>query len=161
MRKPCLKQQTRCVIEREDGRVYEATNSCDVSGDVCPRVSAGSKTGEDYHLCQSRHAEANCAALAEESRDVPGKATLYGHTYFCKDCQDALRAANVNIFEVATGAEGEWIRIPRLLAEESLADLRDRRETFLDLAKRAGIKDCPAADEAQAKIAEWEKLVRR
>lgn len=99
--KPCLKQLTRCVIEREDGSRYEATNACNVVGETCPRVIAGSKTGEDYHLCKSTHAEANAARLAEETKHIPGKATLYGHTWICKDCQDALIAVNVCVFEIA------------------------------------------------------------
>lgn len=101
--KPCLKQLTHCKIVRADGRVYEATNACAVDGlDVCPRVTAQCKTGEGYHLCGSTHAEANAVALAMESKDVPGEAFLTGHTWFCKDCQDALTAAGVRTFHLAT-----------------------------------------------------------
>lgn len=95
--KPCLKQQTHCLIIRTDGRRYEATNLCAVDDlDVCPRVTAGCPTGTGYELCGSTHAEANAANLAAESADVPGEAYLTGHTWFCKDCQDALRAVNVH-----------------------------------------------------------------
>lgn len=98
----CLKQTTRCVIIRVDGRVYEATNLCEVNGEiVCPRVTAGCKTGEGYELCGSTHAEANVAALAAESTDVDGEAFLYGHTWICKDCQDALTAVGVRRFTIA------------------------------------------------------------
>jgi len=100
---PCLKQLTKCVIVRADGRRYEATNACAVDGlNVCPRVTAGCKTGEGYELCGSTHAEANAAKLAMESADVKGEAFLYGHTWFCKECQDALSAANVKTFHVAS-----------------------------------------------------------
>lgn len=98
---PCLKQKTRCVIVRADGRRYEATNACAVDDlQVCPRVTAGCKTGEGYELCGSTHAEANAAKLAMESKDIVGVAYLYGHTWFCKDCQDALVAANVFTFSL-------------------------------------------------------------
>jgi deoxycytidylate deaminase len=97
----CLKQTTFCRIIRETGEVYEATNLCDVDGlTVCPRVTAGCKTGEGYELCGSTHAEANAAKLAAETKDVPGIAFLFGHTWMCKDCQDALRAVNVNEFHI-------------------------------------------------------------
>ena len=94
--RPCLKQQTRCVIVRADGRSYEATNQCAVDGlEKCPRVVAGCKTGAGYELCGSTHAEANAAKLAAESAHIPGTAYLYGHTYFCKECQEALAVVNV------------------------------------------------------------------
>lgn len=100
--RPCLKQLTRCVIIRVDGRRYEATNECAVGGlDTCPRVTASCPTGTGYELCGSTHAEANAAQLAEESSDVPGEAFLYGHTWLCKPCQDALTAVNVRTFHIA------------------------------------------------------------
>lgn len=98
---PCLKQITRCVIVREDGRRYEATNACAVAGlPECPRIPAGCPTGTGYELCGSTHAEANAAALAAESADVPGEAFLYGHTWLCGPCQHALTAVNVRTFHV-------------------------------------------------------------
>ena len=100
MKQPCLKQKTRCRIVRADGRSYEATNECDVEGDVCPRVAAGCLTGTGYELCRSTHAEVNAAKLAAESEDVPGEAWLWGHTWMCKDCQDALRDVNVHTFHI-------------------------------------------------------------
>jgi deoxycytidylate deaminase len=102
--RPCLKQLTRCVIVRDDGRRYEATNQCNVDGlSVCPRVTAGCVTGTGYELCGSTHAEANAAELAKDSAGVAGTAYLYGHTWFCKECQDALTAVNVRSL-VITGA---------------------------------------------------------
>lgn len=98
---PCLKQKTECVILRSDGRRYYATNLCDVDGlDVCPRVPAGCETGTGYELCGSTHAEANAAALAAESKDLPGEAYLKGHTWLCGPCQHALRAVNVSTFHI-------------------------------------------------------------
>ena len=97
----CLKQLTRCRIVRADGRVFEATNQCAVYGLVeCPRVAAGCPSGEGYELCGSTHAEANAAALASGSADVPGEAYLYGHTWYCGPCQHALVAVGVRVFHI-------------------------------------------------------------
>lgn len=99
--RPCLKQTTRCIIKRADGRQYEATNECAVDGlKICPRVTAGCPTGTGYELCGSTHAEANVAKLAAESADIPGEAFLYGHTWLCKPCQDALTAVKVHTFHI-------------------------------------------------------------
>lgn len=98
---PCLKQVTRCVVVRADGRRYEATNACAVGCAVeCPRVTAGCPTGTGYELCGSTHAEANVAALAAESAYVPGEAWLYGHTWLCGPCQHALTAVGVRTFHI-------------------------------------------------------------
>lgn len=98
---PCLKQLTTCIIVRQSGKRYEATNLCDVDGvEICPRVTAGCETGTGYELCGSTHAEANVAAMAEESKDEVGEAYLYGHTWICKPCQDALTAVNVRTFHI-------------------------------------------------------------
>lgn len=101
---PCLKQKTRCIIVRDNGLVVaDETNACTEVGGLteCPRVTACCETGEGYHLCGSVHAEARAAMSAGHST-IPGTAYLYGHTWFCKDCQDALVAVNVRTF-VVTG----------------------------------------------------------
>ena len=103
---PCLKQRTRCeIVFAHPGGTweYEATNECDVDCDECPRVTAGSKTGEDYHLCGSTHAEANAAAkVPDHAHGGGGTAFLFGHDWFCRDCQHALTDAGVTTF-VITG----------------------------------------------------------
>ena len=96
----CIKQKTICIIIREDGTRFEATNTCEVLGTECPRVAAGCKTGFGYDLCGSSHAEVNAAKMAEETKHIPGRALLIGHTWMCKECQDALRAVNVNTFTI-------------------------------------------------------------
>jgi deoxycytidylate deaminase len=111
---PCLKQRTRCLIVfAHPGGTweYEATNECAADGadglplPECPRVTAGSKTGEDYHLCGSTHAEANAAALVpDRAHGGGGTAFLYGHNWFCGPCQWALQKAGVSTF-VVTGRE--------------------------------------------------------
>lgn len=114
---PCLKQKTRCVIivldlipgqEELQVEEFEAYNSCHVDdAEECPRVSAGSKTGEDYELCgPPNHAEEEAAKLILKTYPdgAPDGSTafLYGHTYLCGPCQEALVAAGVRHF-VVTG----------------------------------------------------------
>lgn len=115
----CLKQKTRCVIEVQDltedngffggkYQYFEATNSCHVEdADICPRVTAGAKSGEGYDLCgPPNHAEQEAAKLLLQrypegtSRIGPAVAKLYGHTYLCAECQHALTAAGVKTFLV-------------------------------------------------------------
>jgi len=89
------------MIVREDGQHFVGFNTCDV-GHTCPRSDQGAKSGEDYHLCQSVHAEIQAVELAKDSAEIPGEAYLYGHTYICKDCQEALLAINVKTFHIVT-----------------------------------------------------------
>jgi len=104
MIKPCLKQTVTCRITRiidanqEIYVHYEATNTCEHSLKECPKIIMGCKSGEDYHLCNSVHAEVNAVALAKHDTEYPGEAYIQGHTWICKDCQDALRAINVHTF---------------------------------------------------------------
>ncbi len=96
---PCLKRTVRCVILRDDGRRFEASNLCEVSGlDACPRADL--PTGAQYDLCHPSHAENEAAKAAAASADVPGTAFLYGHEYVCEHCQRALTAVNVRKFVI-------------------------------------------------------------
>lgn len=104
---PCLKQRTRCAIVYKNSlATFEAFNECAVGGlEVCPRETAGSKTGEDYELCGSTHAEANAAAKAAGYYDrFRGEAVayLFGHDWLCRDCQHALADVGVRTF-IITG----------------------------------------------------------
>lgn len=108
---PCLKQKTRCVVTFiEDNRVksFTAYNSCHVNDEgLCPRVTAGAKSGEGYDLCgPPNHAEQEVAKLILQyyPDGAPSRAiaNLYGHTYLCADCQHALTAAGIKTF-VVTG----------------------------------------------------------
>ena len=110
MRGPCKKQPTQCTIIRETGEQYSAWNTCDIEGEECPR--AGRESGCDYHLCRSLHAEANAAKLAAETKDVPGTAYLYGHDWFCRQCQHALLAVNVNTFVMVGSPIQEASHVP-------------------------------------------------
>lgn len=113
----CLKQKTRCRIRtlEEHGdefyvRDFEATNSCHVEdAEVCPRVTAGSKSGEGYELCgPPNHAEQEAAKLIlsvyPDGAPEGSTAFLYGHTYLCQTCQEVLVAVGVR-HHVITGED--------------------------------------------------------
>lgn len=97
---PCLKQYTKCVIEI-GGRIYEGVNSCDIGdAEICPRVIAGAKTGEDYDLCgPPKHAEQVAAAKVPDGLK-DGIATLLGHWWACRECQYALRIKGVDVIRL-------------------------------------------------------------
>ena len=101
---PCLKQLVRCrIVWYEDGKPkhVEATNSCHVGGaTVCPRVTAGSPSGEEYSLCgPPKHAEQEAAKLLPDH--VPlATAYIFGHDWVCMDCQHALTAVGVRRFHL-------------------------------------------------------------
>ena len=103
---PCAKQTVTATIVTPTGRRYTGTNWCENGQTVCPRVTAGFKTGEGYELCQSvcrqsAHAEVNAlwSAMDEETPGGLAGSTCYveGHTYACKSCLDALDAMAVAV----------------------------------------------------------------
>ena len=105
----CLKQVVTCVIYTSDGQIFTATNLCACVGmSECPRVTAGAKTGEQYELCGPPiHAE---EAAIKEMRlagadGTGGVAVLYGHTYACGACQQALVAAGIRTITIAADPE--------------------------------------------------------
>jgi len=103
---PCLKVLVRCRIyyTLADVRLYvEATNSCSIGDlDVCPRVLAGFSSGQGNDLCgPPKHAEQEAVKLLPEGARG-ARAHIYGHTWSCRDCQNALVAAGVRTF-VITG----------------------------------------------------------
>jgi len=74
---PCLKVNTYCEIQLDpgftNGRIVRGMNSCSVDGlNICPRVTAGSKSGEDYALCQPQsHAEITALAKLDHFTQYP------------------------------------------------------------------------------------------
>ena len=104
---PCLKQKTRCLIVMDSGEQYEATNSCHVEdATVCPRVTAGSPSGEEYDLCGPPiHAEVAAVALVRAGGGGGvGTAYLFGHDWLCGPCQHALQSVGIQRFVITGGA---------------------------------------------------------
>lgn len=95
---PCAKVTVTCTLIDYAGRKVVGTNACANPQRECPRLS-----GEDYTKCttvcnQQGHAEIQ--ALRAAGIFVAGgargaRAYLQGHTYACRECQEALFAAGV------------------------------------------------------------------
>jgi deoxycytidylate deaminase len=91
---PCAKTTVTCVITAADGRRFIGTNACANPQPKCPR-----EPGEGYAKCvsicqQQGHAEVQALRAAGPHADG-ATAELYGHTYACQACQEALYAAGV------------------------------------------------------------------
>ncbi len=94
----CVKQPTGAVIVKNGEIIGRGTNA-GKKVEKCPRVTRGSKTGEDYYLCkevclQQGHAEAQ--AIKNAQLDTRGADLyLYGHWWCCRDCWDKMIAAGI------------------------------------------------------------------
>ena len=112
--RPCIKQSVYAMLVTAEGKEYFGANWMS-EGDfsVCPRVTAGSKSGEDYHFCkdicnQLFHAERSAMFACENAGDSTIGATVYvvGHTYCCQYCIAAMMHAFVKkAFVVDSGKE--------------------------------------------------------
>jgi deoxycytidylate deaminase len=90
----CAKTTVTCVITAQNGEQFVGTNACANPQPTCPRLP-----GEGYKKCavicqQQGHAEAQAVRLAGH-RAIGATAELYGHTYACQACQEALFAAGI------------------------------------------------------------------
>ena len=97
---PCAKQTvTATFVSAKGTKYFKTTNYCLNPQATCPRGDM--PTGVGYELCKSvckqeGHAELN--ALRYAGAGASG-GTIYveGHTYACKDCQDAANSAGATI----------------------------------------------------------------
>jgi hypothetical protein len=97
---PCAKQTvTATFVSAKGTKYFKTTNYCLNPQTTCPRGDM--PTGVGYELCKSvckqeGHAELN--ALRYAGAGASG-GTIYveGHTYACKDCQDAANSAGATI----------------------------------------------------------------
>ncbi|MFM2287559.1 MAG: hypothetical protein RL684_702 [Pseudomonadota bacterium] len=97
---PCAKVTVTCTLIDYMGRKIVGTNACDNPQEKCPRLP-----GEDYTkcetVCQQRgHAEIQALRVAGD-RACGARAHLDGHTYYCRECQEALFAAGVESLALA------------------------------------------------------------
>lgn len=100
---PCIKQEVFAMVVTSEGKEYFGANW--VSNDdltVCPRITANSPSGKDYHFCsdicnQLFHAECFAMQACEAAGDslVGAKAYVAGHTYCCQYCIAAMMHAGV------------------------------------------------------------------
>jgi deoxycytidylate deaminase len=101
-RGPCAKQVVVAVVITRDNKAYVGRNDVNNAQQVCPRVTAGMKTGEGYELCktvcqQPDHAEVAAikAAVAAGSLVSGSTMFIYGHTYACEPCLSWCREYGV------------------------------------------------------------------
>jgi hypothetical protein len=100
---PCAKQIVKCTLVFPDGNYVVGENWCANPQQECPRA-----VGEDYQKCKSicqqeGHAEIVALRIAGEMA-FGSRAYLEGHTYACRECQEALFAAGVRSFTVIENA---------------------------------------------------------
>ena len=91
---PCAKAQVKCILTFPDGRTVEGENLCENPQEACPRLP-----GEGHEKClsvcrQIGHAETTALDKCGGGA-VGATARVYGHSYVCRDCQEALYAAGV------------------------------------------------------------------
>lgn len=110
---PCAKRVVSCEIEVVDVfcgvHRFIGRNDCENPQPVCPRLP-----GEGYEKCktvcrQQGHAELQALRkfnvwVAQHPGDLEHaynvRATVKGHTYICRDCQEAMYASGL-----------KWLRV--------------------------------------------------
>lgn len=99
---PCAKATVFCIIISEKGVSYLGQNWCANPQLVCPR-----EPGEDYTKCkticqQAGHAELDALKIAGANANQ-STAEVHGHSYVCRECQEALYGAGVKSISVLKG----------------------------------------------------------
>src|SRR6516162_6733267 len=99
MESTCLKRTTICEIQDKDGIILSReSNRCSPRNGRCARLSTV-QDKENYDRvsdCNWVHAEMMAIAnLPDGSK--PYRALLYGHSFFCKACEDALTERGVMV----------------------------------------------------------------
>lgn len=98
----CQKRTTVCEIYDEKGMLLaRESNRCNPEGGTCHRLEINQdKANYDKESqCNWTHAEINAiAALQKDCK--PFQAIIYGHTFFCDACEEALRKAGVTHFKI-------------------------------------------------------------
>lgn len=99
----CQKRVTVVALLDKDGNVLSReSNRCNPDGGTCHRLGIVQNVNNyDVHSsCNWTHAEIMAIkALPEGAR--PYKAILYGHDFYCQTCENALKAAGVEEFEIS------------------------------------------------------------
>jgi deoxycytidylate deaminase len=98
----CQKRVTVVEIFDKEGKLLSReSNRCDPNNGECSRIGVvQNKDNYDVHsTCNWTHAEIMAIqALPEGSK--PYMAVLYGHSFYCTPCEQALRDVGVVEFKV-------------------------------------------------------------
>lgn len=99
----CQKRITVCEIYDRDGNLLSCeSNRCDPVGGTCHRLGlVQDKANYDINShCNWTHAEINAVNHLPPNSE-PYRSIIYGHTFYCDNCENALRACGVKILEMA------------------------------------------------------------
>ncbi len=119
----CQKRVIVCEIYDAQGVLLaRESNRCNPEGGTCHRLGlVQAKEGYDVNSsCNWTHAEINALAALPAGAQ-PHKAVVYGHTFFCSPCEQALRDVGVVLFEIAVD-EREWWNSLTPFDQQELAD---------------------------------------
>lgn len=100
MRGNCARREVTCTLVTPGGERIVGKNWCKKPQTVCPRTE-----DEDYTKCKTvcdqwGHAE-EVAVLIAGPKAMGATAIIEGHSYACRNCQEALFAAGVSGISVA------------------------------------------------------------
>lgn len=98
----CQKRNIVCEIyDQHNNLIARESNRCEPSGGLCHRLNV-IQGREDYDViseCNWTHAEINAIkALPSDTR--PHMSIIYGHDFYCKNCEDELRNVGIKIFAI-------------------------------------------------------------
>lgn len=93
----CLKRSVTCVMVDGNGEVLAVeSNQCSPPDGICPRLdlTTSKENFPPTTYCQSEHAEVRALKL---SKLLPKKAYLFGHKFFCDDCERLLKSYGIEL----------------------------------------------------------------
>jgi deoxycytidylate deaminase len=90
----CQKRSVVCILLDKDNELVAAeSNRCSPDSFFCPRLSlTTTKANYPADTCNSEHAEVRAMKVAKR---LPKTAIIFGHTFFCDDCEGFLRGMGV------------------------------------------------------------------
>lgn len=98
----CQKRVTVVEIYNKEGNLLSReSNRCEPEGKVCHRLGLvqNKKNYDVLSSCNWTHAEIN-AIKSLKPEDKPYKSILYGHNFYCDNCENKLKEKGIKIFEI-------------------------------------------------------------
>lgn len=98
----CQKRVTVVALFDVGGELLSVgTNRCNPPAGICERLGvANAKADYPVASCNWVHAEVMALGSLPLSA-IPFEAVLYGHDFFCDECEKALRARGVEVLRVS------------------------------------------------------------
>lgn len=102
LKSTCQKRVTVVALFDVDGNLLSVgSNRCDPAGGICERLKIAN-TRADYPVASCNWVHAEVMALGGLAPDaIPFEAVLWGHDFFCGECEKALRERGVEILRVS------------------------------------------------------------